>query len=142
MILFRSEKKISVLIIGCGRFGSRLAGKLSDENKNVTVIDISQNAFRRLSPAYGGFAIEGDGSDVDLLRDSGAGDADVIIVTTNDDDINIMAAQFAKQVFHTPKVIARIKDSSKLAVLKDMEIDTICPSDLSVIKFDELMCER
>ena len=42
------------IIVGCGRLGANLANTLSDEGGNVLIIDKNKNAFRKLSPSFGG----------------------------------------------------------------------------------------
>lgn len=140
--LFAGKKRQSTIIVGCGRLGSILANRLSDESENVTIIDISENAFRKLSPSYGGYQIEGNGSDIDLLIYAGAKDADILIAATNSDDTNLMIAQFGKALFGIRHVIARIKDTSKLVALDGMDIDTICPAELSIREFSRIIGER
>lgn len=139
MNIFKRIKKERVLIIGCGRFGSTLATLLSEENKNVAVIDIDETAFRKLSSSYGGFSIEGDGSDVDLLILAGIKETDVLIACTDDDDTNIMIAQMAKSIFNISKVIMRLYDTSKQPAFSNMDIVSICPSFLSIREYINIM---
>ena len=93
MSIFKRQKKESIIIVGCGIFGSTLATMLSEQNKNVAIIDIDERTFRKLSPSYRGFSIEGDGTDIDLLTFTGAKNADILVASTKDDDTNIMIAQ-------------------------------------------------
>ena len=51
------------LIMGCGRVGSGLARSLTDEGHDVTIMDVRQDAFRRLTARFRGNAIIGDGLD-------------------------------------------------------------------------------
>ena len=57
--------------------------------------------------------------------------AKVFIAVTNHDCVNICAAQIAKKLFHIPKVVARIYDEQKIGLVEKMNIDAICPSELS-----------
>jgi len=131
MSIFKKTKKEHIVIIGCGRFGATIAKMLTEQNKSVAVIDIDEDAFIKLSPSFNLLSIIGDGTDTDLLEIAGAKGADILIASTNDDDINIMIAQIAKQVFNVPTVIARIYDSSKEISFNDMNIISICPALLS-----------
>ncbi|MCC8022834.1 MAG: TrkA family potassium uptake protein [Clostridiales bacterium] len=142
MALFKREKKENIIIVGCGRLGSSLAAMLSDQNINVSIIDTAEQAFRKLSPSYGGFTFEGDGMDADLLDFAGARNASALIACTNDDDANILIAQTAKQTFSIPQVIVRIKDNSKQAAYDGMGIQSICPATLSIQEFQRILSER
>ena len=39
---------MKIVIMGCGRVGSALAARLSEEGNDVTVLDVRADAFRRL----------------------------------------------------------------------------------------------
>lgn len=142
MNLFKRQRKESIIIIGCGRFGSTLATMLSEQNKNVSIIDIDEKAFRKLSQSYAGFSIEGDGTDIDLLTYTGAKNADILVASTDDDDTNIMIAQIAKHVFGINRVITRVYDTTKQIVYNDMNIMSICPAILSVNEFERIVLNR
>lgn len=43
-----------ILIIGCGRLGASIANALSNRNKNVTIVDVNKDSFRKLSPSFSG----------------------------------------------------------------------------------------
>lgn len=142
MSFLKRQKKESIIIVGCGRFGSALATMLSEQNKSVAIIDIDERAFKKLSPSYGGFSIEGDGTDIDLLTSAGAKSADILVASTNDDDTNIMIAQIAKQVFGINRVITRIYDTTKQVAYNDMDIVSICPAILSVNEFERIILDK
>jgi len=142
MGVFRGDKKKNIIIVGCGRFGSAIAAMLSERNRNVTVIDINQNAFRKLPSSYGGFTIEADGSDIDALTRVRASKADLIVASTGDDNLNIMVAQIAKQIFGVKQVVARLQDPSKQAAFNDLDIEAIYPALLCVREFERIINEN
>lgn len=128
-----------IMIIGCGRLGASLANTLSNKNKDVTVIDINKESFRKLSPAFGGLALEGNATDIDTLKEAQIHKASVVVVVTNKDNTNIMIAQMAKKIFKIEKVISRLYDPERECVYKEFEIDTIFPSLLSANEVDKIM---
>jgi trk system potassium uptake protein TrkA len=132
MGLFKRKSQQNVLIVGCGRLGSSLANILSEQNKNVTIIDIDAKAFRKLSSSFGGLSLEGDGSDIDHLMYADANQADVLIAATDDDDTNIMIGQIARQVFGIEIVLVRLYDTSKQVAFENLGIISICPANLSI----------
>ena len=69
-------------IVGCGRVGAGIAERLARAGHDVTVIDISTEAFARLEPDFPGTAVRGDGTDEDVLRRAGAQGADVFYALT------------------------------------------------------------
>ena len=51
------RKSWYAILIGSGRFGARLAGKLSNEDHSVVVIDKNERKFENLPLEYTGFTI-------------------------------------------------------------------------------------
>ena len=45
---------MKILIIGCGRVGSRLARRLATQEHQVAIVDNTREAFLRLGPSFGG----------------------------------------------------------------------------------------
>jgi trk system potassium uptake protein TrkA len=116
---------MKVIIAGCGRVGSTLARMLS-ENHDVTVIDRTSDAFRRLGPKFKGHKLVGQGTDMDILKRAGIESADVFVSVTDGDNRNIMAAQIARTVFGVKTVMTRVYDPSRSAAYQEMGIITIC----------------
>jgi len=130
-----------VILVGCGDLGSQLARMLLKLRKSIVVIDRDEDAFKRLPDQFSGFTIEGDGIEEDILLEAQINRANLIIVVTGDDNTNIMIAQIARVIYNVPKVIARLDDPSRASLIQDMDIDTICPNDLSVRAFSHLISE-
>lgn len=119
------------VIVGCGRLGASIAGKLSEEKRDVIVIDHDKTSFRKLPHSYGGLTMVASATDMDRMMASDMRNAAVFIAVTDDDCVNICAAQIAKKMFHIPKVVIRLYDKDKMDLVKPLDIETICPSELS-----------
>ncbi|HEX9016323.1 MAG TPA: NAD-binding protein, partial [Chloroflexota bacterium] len=91
---------MNIIIMGCGRVGSRLATMLDSEGHDVTVIDTSARSFRRLPASFKGATVLGTGIDSDVLVKAGVERADVFVATTEGDNRNVMAAQVALKMFN------------------------------------------
>ncbi|HEX5323130.1 MAG TPA: NAD-binding protein [Capsulimonadaceae bacterium] len=122
---------MNVMILGSGRVGSTLARQLSQEGHQVTIIDLTSDAFRRLGPRFKGQKIVGTGMDQDVLRRAGIEKADAFVAVTQGDNTNIMAAQIAQDVFHVGKVYARIYDPIRAGAYREMGLSTICTTTLA-----------
>ncbi len=133
----KKNKKDNIIVIGCGRLGSTIAGNLSDINKNLMIVDMDQSSFRKLSSSYGGLTKEGDGTDIDLLESIGIAKTDIVIASTDEDDINILISQIAKVIYKVPDVITRIYDTSKAITCEDFGIHVISPTTLSIKEFQK-----
>ena len=115
-----------VIIIGCGRVGSRVAAELDSSGEHVTVIDTNPRAFTRLPPSFGGESVRGSGTDEDILRSAGAEQADLVMTLTEGDNRNALAAQLAKHTFGVPRVIAKINDPLRGEAYRALGLETIC----------------
>ncbi|MEY4147430.1 MAG: hypothetical protein RL278_986, partial [Actinomycetota bacterium] len=65
------EKKVHVVIVGCGRVGSTLGRELVAAGHTVAVIDRKSEAFSRLGESFTGQKITGIGFDRDILIEAG-----------------------------------------------------------------------
>jgi len=107
---------VKALIVGVGRVGSAVAGRLRDEGWEVVVIDESEEALGRLGPNWPGEFHLGHGMDTSVLERAGIADADAFVASTDGDNTNIVIAQVAKQRYEVPAVAARIGRSGRLAL--------------------------
>jgi len=119
---------MKIVIMGCGRVGAQLAGLLDADGHKITVLDVDAHSFRRLPPSFGGTALVGDGTDEDILRKAGVGEADAFIAVTQGDNRNVMAAQIAKHVFNVPKVLCRIYDPLRKDVYEALGLEAVSPT--------------
>lgn len=120
------------IIVGCGRVGAGLAESLSRAGHEVTVIDISSQAFNRLNADFAGQAIRGDGTDEDVLRRLAGENADCFFALTEGDNRNALAAQLARDSLHIPHVIAKINDPVRAAAYRAMGLAVICRTTIMV----------
>lgn len=125
------RKNGCTVIAGCGRLGASIAGRLSDDKKDVIVLDCDKSAFRKLPYSYGGLTILASATDLEKMRAVGVAEASTFLAVTDYDCVNICAAQIAKQVFGIPNVVARIYDEEKRELLTELGIDAICPQELA-----------
>lgn len=117
---------MNVLIVGCGRVGSRLAIRLSRSGDHVDVIDIAREAFVRLGPNFEGHSYQGSGLDAEVLTRAGAEDADVVVAVTGGDNRNLMIAQLVKHQFGVKRAVSRLHDPVRAAKFRDLGVETLC----------------
>lgn len=123
---------MNIIIVGCGDVGAELAKTLSVEDHNVTVVDKNSAAFRRLGSGFNGATVHGPGIDIDILKSAGVEMADALAAVTSEDNVNIMVAQVARQLFGVRRVVARIYDISREHVYREFGLETVCPTILGV----------
>ncbi len=107
------HKTKTIIIAGASRFGAGLAGSCQGAVQELFVIDLNEDAFRKLPEDFSGYQIVGDGTDIDLLKQVGIESAEVFIAATDDDNVNILASQIACRIFHVPEVFSRLNDKNK-----------------------------
>lgn len=100
-----------VIILGAGEVGYQIARYLSGESIEVVVIDRETSKLKRVSEDLDVATIEGEVGDSDVLRDSGAEHADILLAVTDSDEANMIACLLAKTMFKVPRRIARIRNT-------------------------------
>lgn len=130
---------MKVIIIGCGRVGSRLAQLMSRRGHDVTVIDSDPAALKRLGPSFKGQKIVGIGFDRDVLIEAGIQRADALAAVTVSDEANVVSARLARQVFRVPRVVARVYDPGKAEIYRRFGLQTISPVSLGVDRLAEMI---
>lgn len=128
-----------VVVMGCGRTGSRLATRLDREGHSVAVIDKDRTAFHLLGLEFGGLVVEGIGFDSEVLVNAGIERADVYIAVSSGDNSNIVSSVIAKDVFHVPRVITRIYDPRRAVIYRRFGIPTVAPVSWTVNRISELV---
>ncbi len=130
-----------VVICGGGQVGYHLAKYLSEDSNDVTVIDISPEVIRHLTETIDVRGVLGSASHPEVLEEAGAGEAEMIIAVTQQDEINMVACQVAYSLFKTPTKIARIRDQSylnpqwaSLFAQEHMPVDFIISPEMEVAK--------
>ena len=114
-----------IVIMGCGRVGSKLAHILEDRGHSVAVIDQDPEAFRRLRAGFKGKKITGVGFDRDVLQAAGIEDAGAFAAVSSGDNSNVIAARVARESFGVERVAARIYDPRRAEVYQRLGIPTV-----------------
>lgn len=123
---------MNVVIMGCGRVGSGVAARLSEEGHNVSVVDTSSFAFSRLPKNFAGRCVVGSGNDLRILEEVGIREADAFIALASGDNRNILASQRAKHVFNVKTVVTRVKDPQRSEIFEQLGLRTFSPTTIGV----------
>lgn len=123
---------MNILVAGCGKVGSRLAYALSERGFDVCVVEQDAELFDNLPSDFVGYTIHGVPIDQDILKKAGIEGSDAVIAVTEDDNINIMLCEVAKEIFGIKKVLARIYDPKRQDVFSHFGLHTVCPTNITV----------
>jgi len=116
---------VHVVVIGCGRVGTELAGALELAGHTVAIVDKNPRAFRRLPPSFQGTTVVGFGFDRDHLAQAGIDRAGAFASVTNGDNSNILCARIARETYGIEKVVARIYDPRRALIYQRLGIPTV-----------------
>jgi trk system potassium uptake protein TrkA len=116
---------VHVVVIGCGRVGTELAGALELAGHTVAIVDKNPRAFRRLPPTFKGSTVVGFGFDRDHLAQAGIERAGAFASVTNGDNSNILCARIARETYGIEKVVARIYDPRRALIYQRLGIPTV-----------------
>jgi len=87
-----------VIIGGAGEVGRGVANALRQEKRSVALIDPKSSAINE-SQSIDGLLVTGSVLSRDSLLRAGISDAEIIVMATNNDEINLLACAFAKRVY-------------------------------------------
>lgn len=103
-----------ILIVGAGATGRTLAVALREMNHDVVMLDKNPEALAKVEALVDVMTCVGQGASPPVLEDAGVGKADMLLAVTHQDEVNILACQYA----HTAGVattVARISNTDFLA---------------------------
>ena len=87
-----------VIIAGAGEVGRGVANALRQEKRSVALIDPKPSAISE-SQSLDCLLVTGSVLSRDSLLRAGISDAEIIVMATNNDEVNLLACAFAKRVY-------------------------------------------
>ena len=119
---------MNIIIVGCGNTGARLANNLDELGHDVAVIEIDKSKFGLLSDDFSGLCICGTATDVEILKNAGCDQADMAVVVTANDNVNIMVAKVLDFEFSISNTFVRVSDPSRESVFRKLGLKTVSPA--------------
>lgn len=98
-----------IIIVGCGKVGKTIAGELSSEKHDITVIDKSVDAIDDVTNEYDVMGVVGNGASYSVQKEAGIDEADLLVAVTESDEINLLCCLFAKKA-GIRSTIARVRN--------------------------------
>ncbi|MBO5716347.1 MAG: Trk system potassium transporter TrkA [Clostridia bacterium] len=100
---------MKIVIIGLGTIGKTILKNLSGEGHDITIIDENNDKIEELIEKYDVSAVVGNGACFDIQKEAGVKDADLAIVLTDSDELNVFACLVAKKI-GVKNTIARVRN--------------------------------
>jgi trk system potassium uptake protein len=116
---------MKVIVMGFGRIGSQVSQLLANQQHDVTIIDHDSNAGTRIALAFKGRVIKGVGFDRNVLIQAGIEQAEAFVASSTSDNANIVAARIARNIFHVPRVVARLYDPLRAEIYQRLGLTTV-----------------
>lgn len=88
---------MKIVIIGLGTIGRTILRNLSGEGHTITIIDEDKNKVESLIERYDVSGVVGNGACIDIQKEAGIETADLAIVLTGSDELNVFACLVAKK---------------------------------------------
>lgn len=114
----------NALIVGYGRFGQTVAQMLIAQGVPVTLIDTDIEMID-IASGFGAKVYYGDGTRMDLLRQAGAADAELIMFCIDGDQLDEHLIDGVHEAFPNAAIFVRAFDRRALIKLKDAHVEGV-----------------
>lgn len=116
---------MKAIIIGGGKIGYHLLKTLSSSKYEVTLVEKKKDVCEKIAGEVDADIICGDGTDLEILKDAGIEDANVIAAVTGTDEENLVICQIAKISFDIARTIIRVNNPKNIEMFKKLGVDKI-----------------
>lgn len=118
-----------VTLIGGGKVGSYLARELHEAGHVVSVIEEAHSHAQKLTDESRVLVLEGDGTDVNLLKAADTSRADWVLAVTGLDEVNLVACQLALTL-GASRVLARLNNRLNRPTFEALKIPVVAVTDV------------
>ena len=101
---------MNIIIAGGGKVGAMLTGHLASEGHDLTLIDLNSDVLSAVAEQYDTMTVSGNCAAMDVLRQAGVEQADLLIAATNADEVNLLCCTTAHGINPGLHTIARIRN--------------------------------
>jgi len=114
----------NIMILGGSRIGIKTARQLGNQHY-VKMIEINkQHSYKLSSMLSNTLVINGDGTNMNLLKEEGLGNMDAFIAVTGNSDTNILSCLLAKHL-GVKRTIAEVENIDYIHLAENIGVDTI-----------------
>jgi trk system potassium uptake protein TrkA len=121
-----------IVVLGCGRLGSRLVNQLAKQGHQLVIVDQNEAKFKNLEDTQSFTRITGNVFNEEVQEKAFSVKPDIFIPVTGKDNVNIMIAQIVKKKFQVPRLVVRIFDPLLAEVYKGYGLETVCPTNFAL----------
>ncbi len=135
---------MKIIIAGAGEVGYHLAKHLSNENHDITIIDLDENALERVNSVTDVLTVTGSSTSIKTLEEAQCSKTDLLVAVTSSESVNFNTAILAKKI-GAKKTVARVENADYSSeenrdLFKSLGIDfLIYPEELAAIELVKLL---
>ena len=111
---------MKIVIIGLGTIGRTILKSIDRESHTITVIDEDKEKIESVIERYDVFGVVGNGACREIQQEAEVKNADLVIVLTKSDELNIYACLVAKNI-GAKNTIARVRNPEYRGQIMDMQ---------------------
>ena len=105
---------MKIIIAGAGDVGSYLAQMIANEEQDTYLIDNDGKKLEKVTQHNDIFGIKADATDVEVLKEAGIKDCDLLIAATSSQETNLLVCILAKKL-GAKKTICRISNFEEIS---------------------------
>lgn len=111
---------MKIVIIGLGVIGQTILKSINSDTHTITIIDTDKDVVESLIERYDVFGVVGNGACRDIQEEAEVGSADLVIVLTGSDELNILTCLVAKNI-GAKNTVARVRNPEYRKQIMDMK---------------------
>jgi len=130
------------VIVGLGNFGSSVAEALYSHGHDVIAVDTDEVAVDDIAPHCSRAAV-GDGREIAVLEEVGAGEADAAVVSTGDDITASILATMALKDLGVETVYVKVISDNHARIMRQLGVsETVFPERASGFNLASRISEK
>jgi len=130
-----------IMIVGGGEIGSGLTKSLSKKKQDIVLIERDEDLCKALADELNATVIHGDATKPDVLEEVGVKEADVLVVVTGEDEINLLVCLVAKELSNAAIITRATKEEYKKIFLKIGVSNVVSPETSTVEELKGMILE-
>jgi trk system potassium uptake protein TrkA len=113
---------LNIVILGGGKIGFYLIKTLIPFNHSITVVEKNRTMCDKISNEFNIPVINGDGTEVDILKEA-INKTNIFIALTGNDEDNLISCQLAKKNFGVKKTLSKVNNPKNINIFEKLGVD-------------------
>ncbi|MBN1985481.1 MAG: Trk system potassium transporter TrkA [Prolixibacteraceae bacterium] len=124
----------NIMFLGGSRIAQKAVEKLGDQYR-IKIIEINREKCEKIADRFeNALVINGDGRNLNLLKEEGIEKMDAFVATTGNSETNILNCHLAKS-FGVRRTVAEVENLAFMALAENMDIGTIVNKKLNAASY-------